>query len=59
MLKGVVMQGFVWKSYEALFWPTCSSSKRVYPMPSDMPGEERSGESKLHDQGYTRGGKVN
>ena len=44
MLKGVVVRG----SDMRLFSSPCSSSKGVYHMTSDMPGEERSGEGLNH-----------
>ena len=44
MLKGVVIQGFVWESYESVLQPPWPSSNRVYHVTSAMPGEERSGE---------------
>ena len=51
MLKGVVVQELAWESCEAILQPLCSSSKGIYHMTSDMPGEERSGGgSKPHDQ---------
>lgn len=40
----MVMQGLVWESYKAIFLPSCSSSKEIYHMTRDMPGDERSGE---------------
>lgn len=44
MLNGVIVQGFVWESYEAFLWTPCSCSKCGYHMTSDMLGEERSEE---------------
>lgn len=44
MLKGMVAQEFGWESYEAILSVTYSSCKRIYPMTSNMLGEEKSGE---------------
>ena len=44
MLRGVVVQGLIWESHEALLWPACSSCKGVYHKTRDVLGEERSGE---------------
>lgn len=43
MPEGVVVQGPVWESCEAILWSPCSSSQGI-----DMPGEESSEEGLNH-----------
>ena len=52
MLKGVVVQGLVWESCEAIL---CSSSKGAYRTTNNTLGEERSGEGLNHITSDVRG----
>lgn len=48
VFERVLVQGLVWKSCEAVFQLPSSSPKGIYHVPSNMLGEERSGEGLSH-----------